>query len=207
MDSFGFGDTNAHVVLEARDSLIKDPNLRKGFVFSSHGSSLFGLDSGLEEDAERPYVLALSANDEYALEAIIQTLSHHLGDPAVGVKLSDVAYTLSERRTHHFHRGFVVSNSLEISPDSMVLPLAKAVVQNLDKALQTLPHPPEWSLVKELCEPREGAVLRLPEFSQSLVTVLQIEQLAVLSHWGISATRVLGHSSGEIAAAVAAGLV
>lgn len=77
----------------------------------------------------------------------------------------------------------------------------------MDAALQTLPSPPQWSLVNELCEAREGAVLRLPEFSQPLVTALQIAQLAVLSHWGISATRILGHSSGEIAAAVAAGLV
>nr|P0CU84.1 RecName: Full=Highly reducing polyketide synthase apmlA; Short=HRPKS apmlA; AltName: Full=Phaeospelide A biosynthesis cluster protein apmlA [Arthrinium phaeospermum]BBJ21455.1 highly reducing polyketide synthase [Arthrinium phaeospermum] len=239
VNSFGFGGTNAHVVLEARDSMIKDPSVRKGFVFSNHGSSLFGLDADLEAGSERPYILALSANDKDALETNIQTLSTHLGDPAVGVKLSDVAYTLSERRTHHFHRGFVIADSLEISSDSMILgkkkaqpprvafiftgqgaqwsqmgrdliesfPLAKATIQKLDAALQTLPNPPQWSLVDELCEAREGAVLRLPEFSQPLVTALQIAQLTVLSHWGISATRVLGHSSGEIAAAVAAGLV
>ncbi|KAK7955014.1 polyketide synthase [Apiospora saccharicola] len=239
VNSFGFGGTNAHVVLEARDSMVKDPRVRKGFVFSNHGSSLFGLDAGLETESERPYILALSANDKDALETNVKTLANHLGDPAVGVKLSDVAYTLSERRTHHFHRGFVIADSLDISPDSMILgkkkaqpprvafiftgqgaqwsqmgrdliesfPLAKATIQKLDAALQTLPHPPQWSLINELCEARDGAVLRLPEFSQPLVTALQIAQLAVLSNWGISATRVLGHSSGEIAAAVAAGLV
>ncbi|KAK8135399.1 PKSKA1 [Apiospora sp. TS-2023a] len=239
VNSFGFGGTNAHVVLEARDSMVKDPRVRKGFVFSNHGSSLFGLDAGLEAESERPYILALSANDKDALETNMKTLANHLGDPAVGVKLSDVAYTLSERRTHHFHRGFVIADSLDLSPDSMMLgkkkaqpprvafiftgqgaqwsqmgrdliesfPLAKATIQKLDAALQTLPHPPQWSLINELCEARDGAVLRLPEFSQPLVTALQIAQLAVLSDWGISATRVLGHSSGEIAAAVAAGLL
>ncbi|KAK7910829.1 beta-ketoacyl synthase domain-containing protein [Apiospora marii] len=239
VNSFGFGGTNAHVVLEARDSMIKDPRVRKGFVFSNHGSSLFGLDAGLDAESERPYILALSANDKDALETNVRTLANHLGDPAVGVKLGDVAYTLSERRTHHFHRGFVIADSLDISPDSMILgkkkaqpprvafiftgqgaqwsqmgrdliesfPLAKATIQKLDAALQTLPQPPQWSLIDELCEVRGGAVLRLPEFSQPLVTALQIAQLAVLSDWGISAARVLGHSSGEIAAAVAAGLV
>lgn len=124
---FGFGGTNAHVILEARDLMVKDPSVRKGFVFSNHGSSsLFGLDEGIEAHSERSYILALSANDKDALETNVKTLANHLGDPAVRVKLSDVAYTLWERRTHHFHRGFVIADPLAISPDSMILGKKKA---------------------------------------------------------------------------------
>ena len=54
-------------------------------------------------------------------------------------------------------------------------------------------------------EPRSAEHLRLPEFSQPLATALQLAILAVLKNWGIECYSVVGHSSGEIAAAVAAG--
>ncbi len=240
VNSFGFGGTNAHVILEARDSMVKDPKAPKGFVFSSHGSSLSGSDELFEEiDSERPHILAFSANDKDALQKNVQMMSDHLVDPAVHARLSDVAYTLSERRTHHFYRGFVISKSAEITPASLItgkkkaqpprvafiftgqgaqwsqmgkdlietFPLARSVIESLNAALQSLTRPPQWSLLEELTEKRSPEVLRFPEFSQPLVTALQIALLAVLRHWGISAARVLGHSSGEIAAAVAAKLV
>ncbi|TGJ78884.1 hypothetical protein E0Z10_g9884 [Xylaria hypoxylon] len=50
-------------------------------------------------------------------------------------------------------------------------------------------------------ESRTTEHLQQPEFSQPLVTALQLAILAVLESWGIKATRVVGHSSGEIAAA------
>ncbi|KAI0194583.1 putative polyketide synthase [Astrocystis sublimbata] len=86
-------------------------------------------------------------------------------------------------------------------------PQAKKVVEDLDEALQSLPEPPKWSLFRELTEARDDAHLRQPEFSQPLATALQLSVLAVLSHWNIHPTRVIGHSSGEIAAAVAAGFI
>ncbi|GIZ44216.1 hypothetical protein CKM354_000742000 [Cercospora kikuchii] len=86
-------------------------------------------------------------------------------------------------------------------------PLAKVVIQELDKVLQALPEPPSWTLLEELTSPRSGEALRQPEFSQPLVTALQLALHAVLQSWGVQATAVVGHSSGEIAAAAAAGLI
>ena len=61
------------------------------------------------------------------------------------------------------------------------------------------------TLVDELVESRTPEHLRLPEFSQPLVTALQLMLLAVLNFWKVSPQSVVGHSSGEIAAAVSAG--
>jgi acyl transferase domain-containing protein len=47
----------------------------------------------------------------------------------------------------------------------------------------------------------------MPEFSQPLATALQLAILAILESWGVSPMAVVGHSSGEIAAACAAGLL
>ncbi|ETS75485.1 hypothetical protein PFICI_12429 [Pestalotiopsis fici W106-1] len=85
--------------------------------------------------------------------------------------------------------------------------LAHKVIQDLDDVLQSLPEPPSWSLLKELSEPRSIEVLRQPEFSQPLVTALQLALVEVLKSWGITSKAVIGHSSGEIAAAAAAGLI
>ncbi|RAL04559.1 polyketide synthase fmaB [Aspergillus ibericus CBS 121593] len=84
-------------------------------------------------------------------------------------------------------------------------PWTRAILDELDQALQSQPDPPEWSLVSELTEPRSAEHLRQPEFSQPLVTALQLCILAVLASWGVNPSSVVGHSSGEIAAAYAAG--
>lgn len=86
-------------------------------------------------------------------------------------------------------------------------PLARSTVEYLDSVLQSLLSPPQWSLLEELTATRSVEALRHPEFSQSLVTALQIALLRVLEEWGIFPVAVVGHSSGEIAAAYAANLL
>ena len=54
-------------------------------------------------------------------------------------------------------------------------------------------------------EPRTPDHLRLPEISQPLCTALQLAIVTVLQDWGLFPRSVVGHSSGEIAASVAAG--
>ncbi|THC90671.1 hypothetical protein EYZ11_009864 [Aspergillus tanneri] len=84
-------------------------------------------------------------------------------------------------------------------------PLARSCVERLDTVLQRLPNRPTWSLYDELTKPCTPEHTRKPELSQPLVTALQIAIIKVLRSWGISPTSVVGHSSGEIAAAYAAG--
>ncbi|KAI3330539.1 KR domain-containing protein [Ustulina deusta] len=84
-------------------------------------------------------------------------------------------------------------------------PVAREMVAALDRVLMSLPQPPTWSLMSKLVDEQDAVVLRDPEFSQPIVTALQLAYLQVLSDWGIKPVAVAGHSSGEIAAAVAAG--
>ena len=86
-------------------------------------------------------------------------------------------------------------------------PWTRSILEELDQVLQAQPNPPAWSLVKELTETRTADHMRQPEFSQPLVTALQICIMAVLESWGTKASSAVGHSSGEIAAAYAAGLL
>ena len=98
---------------------------------------------------------------------------------------------------------------------------ARLLIERLQKSLNALPSPPQWSLIgkvtrefmnarltyqsEELTQPRDSARLRLPEYSQPLVTAVQLCQVEILQSWGVTYHSVVGHSSGEIAAASAAG--
>ncbi|CCF35613.1 PKSN polyketide synthase for alternapyrone biosynthesis protein [Colletotrichum higginsianum] len=63
-----------------------------------------------------------------------------------------------------------------------------------------------WDLVDELSRTTNSNV-DLPQYSQVLCTVLQIALVDLLREWGVVPKAVVGHSSGEIGAAYAAGLL
>ncbi|KAJ4255263.1 hypothetical protein NW757_004776 [Fusarium falciforme] len=79
--------------------------------------------------------------------------------------------------------------------------------KNLDKALSQLPYPPSWSIADELLKPQEKTRLDQAEFSQPLCTAVQLVIVNLLRAWNISPSRVIGHSSGELAAAYASGAI
>ncbi|TVY26941.1 Fumagillin dodecapentaenoate synthase [Lachnellula hyalina] len=234
VNSFGFGGSNAHIVVDETASYLgREPD--------AHCSSyLSGEDNLFAEDdtVSRPVTLVFSANDDKSLKSYVKALSDHLINPNVQIKLPDLAYTLSHRRTRHFHRAYLVTQDpTNIDQGKLVLgkkglgvpkigfvftgqgaqwprmgkslldtfPSTRILLKKLDDVLQSLPEPPSWSLLGELTEPRKPQHLRQPEFSQPIVTALQLVILEILDNWGIKPEAVVGHSSGEIAAACAAG--
>lgn len=77
------------------------------------------------KDAERPYTLIFSANDEVSLRGYVDRLSGHLMSPEVSVDLPDLAYTLSERRSRLFHRGYLLAKSVGEGLDASNLVVGK----------------------------------------------------------------------------------
>jgi acyl transferase domain-containing protein/NADPH:quinone reductase-like Zn-dependent oxidoreductase/NAD(P)-dependent dehydrogenase (short-subunit alcohol dehydrogenase family) len=63
-----------------------------------------------------------------------------------------------------------------------------------------------WNAIDEL-QKTEDSQIHLPEYSQTLCTVLQVALVDLLHQWGVTPKAVVGHSSGEIAAAYAASLI
>ncbi|KAL4985505.1 acyl transferase domain-containing protein [Aspergillus falconensis] len=79
-------------------------------------------------------------------------------------------------------------------------------IASLDKALQELgPLAPSWTIDEELRKPARKSRVDEAEYSQPLCTALQIALVDTYASIGIRPAAVLGHSSGEIAAAYAAG--
>ncbi|KAG8159880.1 hypothetical protein KVR01_010517 [Diaporthe batatas] len=86
-----------------------------------------------------------------------------------------------------------------------VFPAYKASMDASEKMLRDLGCP--WSLSEELSRPEDECNLRRTDYSQPACTAVQIALTDLLGHWGIQPVAVVGHSSGEVAAAYAAGLI
>ncbi|PNP80412.1 hypothetical protein FNYG_06011 [Fusarium nygamai] len=64
-----------------------------------------------------------------------------------------------------------------------------------------------WSAYEEFCRRDSTSHLQLARFAQPLSTILQVALVELLQSWGIEPAAVIGHSSGEIAAAMCAGAI
>ncbi|KAF7543126.1 hypothetical protein G7Z17_g10993 [Cylindrodendrum hubeiense] len=86
-------------------------------------------------------------------------------------------------------------------------PIFQEDIVAMSHVLSQLEHPPAWNLVDELRKSKSESNLALAEFSQPLVCVIQVALVNLLRSWGIQPAAVIGHSSGEIVAAYAAGAI
>lgn len=86
-------------------------------------------------------------------------------------------------------------------------PLFMRTIRRLDYALEELSNGPDWTIEDVLLEDVQTSRINEAEFSQPLCTAIQIGIVQLLAHWGIRPTCTVGHSSGEIAGAFAAGLI
>ena len=80
-----------------------------------------------------------------------------------------------------------------------------AAIQKADRILTGLGA--SWSLITELEKPVGHSSIDSPSISQPACTALQVALVDLFHSWGITAHSVIGHSSGEIAAAYAAGIL
>lgn len=85
----------------------------------------------------------------------------------------------------------------------------RQIIQDLEESLATLPPAdrPNWILSEEMLAGADTSRLSEAALSQPLCTAIQIVLVDLLQTAGISFASVVGHSSGEIAAAYAAGFL
>lgn len=86
-------------------------------------------------------------------------------------------------------------------------PIFRQVLEKCDSVLQGLPDFPDWLIIDELIKSKDTSRLAETRFSQPICTALQLAILFLLKEWGVKPSAVVGHSSGEMAAAFAAGIL
>ena len=82
-------------------------------------------------------------------------------------------------------------------------------IRGLDNVLQALsaPYTPSWTLEQTLLDGPKISRINEVTRSQPICTAVQLGLVDLLRSWGIQPMSVIGHSSGEIAAAYAAGFL
>src|SRR3954471_23673162 len=232
VNSFGFGGTNAHVILQAAPEHVDD--------VSGHGSPV-----------DRAVLVPLSARSPEALEARAGSCATFLeeDESASRASLPDIGYTASLRRGHHDHRLTVVAQStadlaeqLEafVAGESRRHMAAGRSVPGRDRKLafvfsgmgpqwwamgrQLLQDEPvfrdkikqcdellrqhaEWSLWDELTADEECSRINQTHIAQPGIFALQVGLATLWRSWGVEPAAIVGHSVGEVAAAHVAGVL
>lgn len=82
-------------------------------------------------------------------------------------------------------------------------------IRELDDILQSLPpeYKPSWTLEQTILDKPSTSKINEVTRSQPICTAIQVALVNILRSWGILPAAVIGHSSGEIAAAYGAGLL
>ncbi|KAJ8127042.1 hypothetical protein O1611_g6594 [Lasiodiplodia mahajangana] len=225
INNFGFGGTNAHVVLER-------------VPFTQRGPKN---DADLKDDSPTRKLFAITANDKSSLEAVLKNLVIYLEQrPEMFQKalMADVAYTLGQRRSLLQWRVAIPAlrsfdlieaiNGQKLSPGKesdplrigfiftgqgaqwygmgrelyQQYPVFANAIDYADVCLGALGAP--WSLLEELCKDEKTSNVGAAHISQPACTAVQLALVDLMRSWGIRPTAVAGHSSGEIGAAYAA---
>ena len=232
VNSFGFGGTNAHAVLQEAPRVAAPTEAP-------------------EADPERAWLLPLSARSPKALEALAGAYRERFapGDPEPLPALRDICYSASARRGHHDHRLTLVAHSREdlhqglgaflageawpglcVGPApagkrSKVVfvytgmgpqwwgmgrellreePIFRAAMERIDALFRPQAG---WSLLDEFAVDETNSRMTQTLVAQTANFALQAALTDLWRSWGVEPAAVVGHSVGEVAAAYAAGVL
>ncbi len=222
VSSFGFGGTNAHIVVEQAPA-----------------------EEEQEPDRPAPYLLVFSARGDDALRERVEAYSQLFSEEP-RERLQDLVYTAAVRRSHHERRlacvggdpdqlaaaldafldgrsppGLAASTARrDLRPVVFVFsgqgshypgmglelarqePVFRQTMETCDRLFQ---RHVDWSLIEELGRPGEDSRLDDTRIMQPAVFAVQVALAELWRSWGIEPGAVVGQSLGEIAAAQVAG--
>ncbi|KAI1497192.1 hypothetical protein F5X99DRAFT_423743 [Biscogniauxia marginata] len=213
VNSFGIGGTNAHCILESAEQYAQDlSQSRLGSELAViSANSQDSLKTGIEN--LKQYI----SNHPESLPDLCYTLSRRrehfkwrsfavLSDPST---VTFAPPTNKPARTPTVVMVFSGQGAQwpQMGYDLLAgLPGFKEDVLAMDEILQSLEEDrrPTWKAIEELSKPAGESQLGRAELAQPLSTVVQIGLVNALKRLGVRPQAVVGHSSGEIAAAYAA---
>ncbi|KAL4874704.1 hypothetical protein BJY04DRAFT_233401 [Aspergillus karnatakaensis] len=219
MNSFGLGGSNVHVVIDSAESMGVPPRLAITDRIPTQKSLFFvsGNTAQAVTDLATKYGEYLEKNPAN-LDAMVYTLAERrerlklrsfciadgltVGKPVAPVEskaVRQVAFIFTGQGAQWVGMGReMLQENKEFA----------ASVKEMDEVLKTIEHPPKWTLEELLLA--DGADKNLfgaTDISQPICAAIQIAYVDALAAWNIKPSAVVGHSSGEVAAAYAAGIL
>ncbi|KAI1503395.1 KR domain-containing protein [Biscogniauxia marginata] len=239
VNTCGYGGTNAHVIVEEAQSILRGPQIYKYVDEHARGGKLSAPRRTVPW--KRPFLLPFSAHDKTSLRRNIEAHAKCIDK----YDLLDLSYTLGCRRTMHASKAFTVTShralkstfadidsSFTFAEKKRGPPTVGFVftgqgsqwprmgaelidysqrflvsIRAMDRALDELKDGPDWSIEGILLEHEDMSPIHEAEYAQPLCTAVQIALVDLLADWGVRPVVTVGHSSGEMAAAYAAGLI
>ncbi|RYP90773.1 hypothetical protein DL770_003106 [Monosporascus sp. CRB-9-2] len=218
VNSFGLGGSNAHVIVDSArsfnipqkargDKLGTEPQL---LLYSAASApSLKAMTKQYEDWLKRPDSAEKIDDLAYTLANRREHLSHRafkvVGKnetaASAGRKMPNQPMNLVMVFTGQGAQWPRMGRELLLRDD---LPFQKTI-RALDKYLQSIPNAPEWTIEGELHKSAKVSNVQKAELSQPLCTAVQIGLVDMFASIGVEPAAVVGHSSGELAAAYAAG--
>lgn len=228
VNSFGYGGTNAHVVLQNAPHAVAD---------IPHAESL-----------DKVYCLPLSARSEPALGQLANAWLERFGETS-NVRLSDMVYSASCRRGHHAHRLAAIGASWEelrgqlqafvgqgvgewsasgkrsdeagqrpvfvytgMGPQWWAMgqelyqheAVYRTTVEECDAIFKTIAG---WSILEEMLKGEEHSRMADTTIAQPANFLIQAGITALWRSHGVEPGAIIGHSVGEVTAAYAAGVL
>ncbi|RFU27072.1 hypothetical protein B7463_g9261, partial [Scytalidium lignicola] len=246
INSFGFGGTNAHAILDDAHHYLEDHNLKGIHRTITYTPSLDCNGNEGTADTPKKRIFVWSSSDETGTKRLCNTYKEFFESTKITKSedqyLDDLAYTLSKKRSLFPYRTYVQATTLaelisnlsaeasslkplrskaltnlgfiftgqgaqwaQMGKELFQYPVFKTSLDTADEYIKTLNSP--WGLLDEFHKDVKESNINYPTVSQTMCTVLQVALIDLLATWNIKPTRVVGHSSGEIAAAYAAGAI
>ncbi|KAH3950534.1 hypothetical protein HBI56_154300 [Parastagonospora nodorum] len=220
VNSFGLGGSNAHVIVDsARSFNLPQPAVRDSereddpqlLLFSAASApSLKSTINVYEEWMLKNPDMADKLNDlSYTLANRREHLPHRsfkvvgANDPPAsqGRKIPGQPVSLVMVFTGQGAQWPRMGRELLLRDDLVF----QKSIREMDKHLAALSQPPQWTIEGELQKSAKTSRVQLAELSQPLCTAVQVAMVDLLASIGIEPAAVVGHSSGELAGAYAAG--
>ncbi|TVY91566.1 Fusaridione A synthetase [Lachnellula willkommii] len=233
VNSFGFGGTNAHAIIEEYIPETKVANVVLSpaspiftpLLFSA--SSVTSLKSMLSD-----YLKFLTTNPQVSLRDLSWTLQHRQSTfsyrkAIAGRSYEDMCIKIADELEGGDSQNDTRSTNIEKPKILGVFtgqgaqwprmaaelleasPFVAQRIAELDASLASLPATdrPEWTIKEQLLADASSSRLAESALSQPLCTAVQVVMVDLLDRAGIKFKAVIGHSSGEIGAAYAAGFL
>lgn len=235
VNSFGFGGTNAHVVLEEAPQFTKSGTKNP------------------ETSEEREFLIPISTRSEGALKEFATSCHAMAIDQTNNAQLHEIGYSMAQCRDHHEYRLAMVVNSKEELAQHLEAYLAGETRSGMhlgyaaQKQINSLESVPKmafvftgmgpqwwamgrqlmkeepvfreaiekcdellsqytgWSLLEEMQKDESESRMEETEVSQPANFAIQVALAELWHSWGIQPDAIVGHSAGEVAAAYIAG--
>ncbi|KAL2822603.1 hypothetical protein BJX63DRAFT_441226 [Aspergillus granulosus] len=223
VNNFGYGGSNTHVIMEDAAKALANYNSqrpalqldiysqRKVFILSAkdegatkrmkarllehikdNRTSLPDLSYTLGQRRSRfPYTIAFSAASHSELSTILSDLTL---DPVYAAGVPRLGFVFTGQGAQWYGMGRELIKEYPVFHQS--LQDADAIFREFGAS---------WSCIEELTRDQSTTLVDKPKFSFPLSCVIQLALVHLLDSWGVRPTAVTGHSSGEVAAAYAAG--